>query len=168
MRSAPGLEPARTSPTPRSASSSTAPPLADVPDPIAPSTAAVLALFEHELDAVRFPDLDRATLEQLASEARSAAIDVARARAMLDAAKAELTERQERLDRAAQRALAYARVFAEGDEALSAKVDELSASSPTKSRARERSSAGEASPIKRPRKKAKAEESADLPFEGAA
>jgi multidrug efflux pump subunit AcrA (membrane-fusion protein) len=85
----------------------------------------VLDVFATTLADVRFGDVDAATLARLATEVDAAANVVAAAQATLESARAALHERQEALMLAAQRALAYARVYAEADAALSARLDAI-------------------------------------------
>ncbi|MDP9034015.1 MAG: hypothetical protein M3O50_04365 [Myxococcota bacterium] len=92
----------------------------------------VLELFETSLAGVRFPDVDAQTLGRLAAEVEAAAEAVAVAQAALDTARRALLERQDALYQQAQRGLAYARVYAENDEALSARLDAIALSRPSR------------------------------------
>jgi hypothetical protein len=85
----------------------------------------VLELFANDLAEVRFADVDAKTLEQIATNVKAAAEVVASAEVALDAARAALQERQEILLQHSQRALAYARVYAENDEAMSARLEAI-------------------------------------------
>jgi hypothetical protein len=89
--------------------------------PVAVQT--VLDLFTTALVDVRFADLDGQALARLANEVETAAGALATAQSALDAARDALQEKQDALLQQAQRALAYARVYAEADEALSAQLD---------------------------------------------
>jgi len=80
---------------------------------------AVLQLFQGPLSGVRFADVDAAGLASLVSEVEGAASAVAQQETRLNELKQTLAERQDALLLLAQRALAYARVYAEHDEALS-------------------------------------------------
>ncbi|MDP9148902.1 MAG: hypothetical protein M3O36_03025 [Myxococcota bacterium] len=93
---------------------------------------AVLELFETSLADVRFPDVDAQTLGRLAAEIEAAGQAVAVAQATLDSARHALLERQDALFQQAQRAVAYARVYAETDEALSARIDAIALSRPSR------------------------------------
>jgi hypothetical protein len=86
----------------------------------------LLDLFTTSLADVRFADVDGETLACSAAEVEVAAKAVAAAQTALDAARAGLHEKQEMLLQRAQRALAYARVYAETDEALSLELDAVS------------------------------------------
>ncbi|HEX2872948.1 MAG TPA: hypothetical protein VHP33_16920 [Polyangiaceae bacterium] len=79
---------------------------------------AVLDLFQGPLADVRFADVDAAGLANLAAAVDSAAGEVARQEAQLAELRQTLVERQDALLLLAQRAVAYARVYAEHDEAL--------------------------------------------------
>lgn len=92
---------------------------------IATPVRTVLDLFTSDLADVRFGDVDAAALASLASEVEAAAEAAAAAQALLDEARRKLEERQDALLHQAQRALAYARVYAEADAALSARIDAI-------------------------------------------
>lgn len=83
----------------------------------------LLDLFSTSLADVRFADVDGETLGRCASEVEAAAEQVASAQAALEVAREALQQKQEALLQRAQSALAYARVYAESDEALSGKLD---------------------------------------------
>jgi hypothetical protein len=113
----------------------------------------VLDLFTTSLADVRFADVDGPTLARLAAGVEAAALAVATAQAALDAARDALQERQDALLQHAQRALAYARVYAEGDAALSQQLDTVTLPRPTR-RARAEDAlvlAADVQPAPRPR-----------------
>lgn len=95
-------------------------------DPISPALQDLLKLFGQELATVKFPDLDRAVLEEAAAGVKEKAEAVARAQAALDAARQSLHESQEALLQKGQRALSYARIYAEDDAELSEKLEAIS------------------------------------------
>jgi hypothetical protein len=95
-------------------------------DPISPALQDLLKLFSQELATVKFPELDRGVLEEATERVKEKAEAVARAQAALEAARQALYESQEALLQKGQRALAYARIFAEDDAELSAKLDGIS------------------------------------------
>ena len=95
-------------------------------NPIPAPIQTVLALFTTSLADVRFADVDAEQLARLASDVEAAAETVAAAQATLDAAREALQDRQDALLHQAQRALAYARVYAESDESLSARLEAIS------------------------------------------
>lgn len=92
---------------------------------LSPPVQAVLELFQGPLVDVRFADVDAAGLASVAAEVESAAAEVARQEAQLTSLRQSLTERQEALLLLAQRALAYARVYAEHDEALTEQLGRI-------------------------------------------
>lgn len=97
----------------------------DVADPIPPSVLALLDLFSNELSDVSFPGVDRAILEQVITEVRTHTEAVAKAEAALDAARTALRESEETLSTKAQKALSYARVFAEDNPRILPKVESV-------------------------------------------
>jgi len=85
----------------------------------------VLDLFQDQLAPVTFGGLETGVLALAAENVRAAAAAVAAAEAAAEAAHAALAERQEELALKAQRALAYARIYAEDDPALLDKVEAI-------------------------------------------
>jgi hypothetical protein len=83
----------------------------------------LLDLFATSLADVRFADVDGPSLARYAAAVDAAAERVAAAQLALDAARGVLQESQDALLAQAQRALSYARVYAEGDERLSAELE---------------------------------------------
>lgn len=94
-------------------------------DPVPPLARAVIELFEEALPDVRFPDMDRHMLETAADDLRAAQVEIEQLEVELAAAKATLSGQAEQLASRAQRALAYARIFAETDASLSARVAQI-------------------------------------------
>jgi len=94
-------------------------------DPIAAPIQAILDLFAKDLADVRFANVDAKTLERIASEVKSAAGVVASAEVAFETARATLLEKQDALLQHAQHALAYARVYAENDEAMTARLETI-------------------------------------------
>lgn len=86
---------------------------------------AVLELFQGPLADVRFADVDAAGLANLAAAVDSAATEVAQQEAQLAELRQALVERQDALLLLAQRAVAYARVYAEHDEALTEQLSRI-------------------------------------------
>lgn len=82
----------------------------------------VIALYTDALSEVRFPDLDLEVLENTAADLRNALLSVERATAELDAARAAAQQHGELLEARAERALSYARVFAQGNGPLSERI----------------------------------------------
>lgn len=85
----------------------------DVPSPIPAPIQTLVALFEETLTAVNFPDVNTTVLQEASQAVVDAHTQVTRLEAELAAARAALSERQDALLGKAQRALAYARIFAE-------------------------------------------------------
>lgn len=79
---------------------------------------AVVDLFQTTLSELRFADVDGNTLAKLALEAEAKATEVEMQERRLAELRDALTEQQDALFLHAQRALAYARVYAEDDAAL--------------------------------------------------
>lgn len=94
-------------------------------DPIPPQERRVVELFRGPLQGVRFPDLDRDVLELAELEVLEAQLAFEEAERSLEAARVELAARTAALSARCDRALAYARVYAQSDEALRAEVDAL-------------------------------------------
>jgi multidrug efflux pump subunit AcrA (membrane-fusion protein) len=86
----------------------------------------LLDLFSTSLTDVRFADVDGQALARYAADVDAAAEAVPAAQSVLDSAREALQEKQDALLQQAQRALAYARVYAEGDEALGGKLEAVS------------------------------------------
>ncbi|MCY1032993.1 hypothetical protein OV207_16095 [Corallococcus sp. BB11-1] len=101
-------------------------------DSISPALRGLLELFATDLADVKFPDVDTAVLGEAAALVREKAEAVARAQAALDAARQVLNESQESLLQKGQRALAYAKVFAEDDAELGAKLEAIHLPRPTR------------------------------------
>jgi hypothetical protein len=94
-------------------------------DPIPPFAQQVLAVYAEQLPDVRFPDLDLGLLETSAAELRAAQLEAERIEAELEAARAAVRTQAELLQCRAERTLAYARVFADGDAALSERLADI-------------------------------------------
>jgi hypothetical protein len=90
---------------------------------LSPFASSVLELYAEALPDVRFPDLDLAALEALVEEVRDAQEEVDRAESELQDAKERLAARGAALHARAERALSYARIYADGNPELSARVD---------------------------------------------
>ena len=121
-------------------------------DTIDPAVADLLALFSGPLQGVRFPDVDHAILSELADTVKRSADEVEQARAMLDAAEAELEERRQALLTRAQRAMAYARIYADGNPELEGELDRIALPGPgPQSESREAAAAQAGEPERRKR-----------------
>jgi len=100
-------------------------------DPVPALAREVIDLYAEALASVRFPDLDITVLEGMSQELGAAQCEVERLEAELEAARNRLQIQADSLVARAQRALAYARVFAEGDPTLSARVAEIRGEEPS-------------------------------------
>jgi hypothetical protein len=85
---------------------------------LSPLTREVLELYASELSDVRFPDLDLASLRALAGEVHAAQEEVDRLEAEVRDARERMNERSAALHAQAERALSYARIYAEGNPKL--------------------------------------------------
>lgn len=101
---------------------------------ISPSVQAVIDLFQGPLAEVRFADVDVSALANLARAAEAAAEELAQHEARVSELKQVLADRQEALLLLAQRGLAYARVYAEADEALTEQLSRINLPKPAKPR----------------------------------
>lgn len=94
-------------------------------DPIPAAMTTLLDLFASELADVRFGELDRVSLEKSAEQVRVAAAELGRAEAAADAARALLESAREALLQKGQRALAHARIHAEGTPELEQRLQAI-------------------------------------------
>jgi len=92
---------------------------------LSPAVQAVIDLFEGPLAEVRFADVDASALLNLARATEAAAGDLAQHEAQLSELRQALADKQDALLLLAQRGLAYARVYAEHDEALSEQLSRI-------------------------------------------
>lgn len=102
-------------------------------DPIIPSVRYVLALFGSALQTVKFPDVDGDALGLQALQVEEHAATVKQLEEALHEARKRLEESQETLLQKAWRAVAYARVYADGDPQLSARLEAITFPVRTKS-----------------------------------
>jgi hypothetical protein len=85
---------------------------------LSPQIQSVLELFKGPLASVRFADIDATGLANLAAEVEAVGSEAEEQEAKLAELRQDLAQKQEALLVLAQRALAYARVYAENDEPL--------------------------------------------------
>jgi hypothetical protein len=85
----------------------------------------VLAIFDDALDDVRFPDVDGAALHAASDVVVAAHAELRRLEAAVDEARRRLDEAQDALLNKAQRAVAYARVYADGDAVLTSRLETI-------------------------------------------
>ncbi len=90
---------------------------------VPPSLQAVLELFENDLAHLKFPDLDRAVLAACAERVEAQAAALRQAEAALLATREALQDSLDALQHKCQRALAYARIYAEDDVELLGRLD---------------------------------------------
>lgn len=122
-------------------------------DPITPFAHDVLDLFHGVLSATRFPDLDRDVLDAFASRAIATQLEVEAQERALEVARVQAEEAQQQLVQRAQRALAYARVFAMGDAELEEAVAGVRAEPARLSERRDALPRREVTPVEAPRKR---------------
>jgi len=109
----------------------------EVPEGLSTVVCEVLAVFEEDLRGVRFGDLDAERLEEATARVRATQAEVDEARDLLDAALRVHEEEVARLGALADKALAYARIYAESDPALRDRLDAVAgADKPPKKRKR--------------------------------
>ena len=85
----------------------------------------VIDLYSVELAEVRFPDLDLSALLYAQTELHAAQVEVERVEAELADKRAVLEARSQALLQKAERALAYAKIYAQGDEDLVPRLAEI-------------------------------------------
>lgn len=86
----------------------------------------LMSLFSEQFPDLRFADIDNARLTQEAAKVVEAAQQTAEIEVALDAARANLTETQQVLLATGQRALAYARIYAENSPELLSRLQAIS------------------------------------------
>lgn len=94
--------------------------------PVSSQIQAVLDLFEGELAALKFPDVDSEVLNEAAEAVKKHAEALARAEQVVQGARASLQECQDQLVHKCQRAIAYARIYAEDNSELLRRIDGIS------------------------------------------
>jgi len=87
--------------------------------------AALLTMYQNELQGVRFPGVDAATLAAGRAQVITAAREVERCAAQLEAAREAQRRAREALVATGRRAQAYARVYAEDQPALRERVESV-------------------------------------------
>jgi hypothetical protein len=96
-----------------------------IDSPINSGVQAVVELFDADLGQLKFPDVDQAVLGEAVARVLGQAETVAAAEAALATAREALSDAQETLLGKCQRALAYARVYAEEDRELLRKIEAI-------------------------------------------
>lgn len=111
----------------------------ELPEGLSTVVREVLAVFEQELRGVRFGDLDAERLEEATARVRASQAEVDEARDLLDAARRVHEEEVARLSGLAEKALAYARIYADSDPALKDRLGAVAgAEKPAKKRKRKK------------------------------
>lgn len=90
---------------------------------VSESFAALMALFESELDGVAFPLVDIDILRAAAQRCEQQQLELADAERVVADARAGLAREQDELSSLIHKAVAYLRVYAADDEALAVKVN---------------------------------------------
>ena len=85
----------------------------------------VIDLYAVELVEVRFPDLDLSSLLYAQTELHAAQLEIERVEAELSQARAVWESRSQALTAKAERALAYARIYAQGDAELAPRIADI-------------------------------------------
>jgi hypothetical protein len=112
-----------------------------------PAIQAVVALFRGPLAGVRFADVDADGLTSLAAEVESASTEIEAHEAKLVELRQAMAQRHEALLGMAQQALAYARIYAENDEVLSAELAQIALPRANKPRKPTKAAASDASVV---------------------
>jgi len=147
----------------------------DMTDPIPSAVQEVVDLFVSELASLKFGDLEPTSLTAASEEVRAVAADVIRAEAALESTRAVLAEKKDALLQKAQRALAYARVYAENQPALASRLERIALPRSPRRSAKSESSHADVkvdaaietkTPLPRRRDRARGESSATLVDDG--
>jgi hypothetical protein len=125
------------------------------PESLEPSLRELVELFAGPLATLTFPGVDSRALVTLAAQVEADASELARLEATVAALRARLTDARDELLPRAQRALAYARVYADGDGSaeLAARLDALVLPRPRPARPTPGASATASPPDAAPRKR---------------
>jgi len=92
---------------------------------LSPPIQALLDLFQRELAEVRFGDIDARRLAALAADVQAASEALEAHEATTSRLRSTLSDNHELLMQQAQRALAFARIYAENDDELAAKLNQI-------------------------------------------
>jgi hypothetical protein len=124
----------------------------------------VIDLYALDLAEVRFPDLDLSALLYAQSELHAAQLEIERVEQELVQARSIWESRAQVLTQKAERALAYARIYAQGDAELAPRIADIGRRKPAASADAVSGTGGEAG-AREPRKrgrKPKAESPSEL------
>jgi ElaB/YqjD/DUF883 family membrane-anchored ribosome-binding protein len=100
-------------------------PASDLDEVLGPGLRELLAVFARDLAAVAFPDVDHQALAQQVALLGERAAEVRRVEAALAEARTRLADAHDQLVARGQRALAYARIYAEDHPALAARLEAI-------------------------------------------
>ena len=98
----------------------------DSSSPIPAPLYELMSIFSEQLPNIRFGDIDKGVLDEAMGRVEMAAQKAAEAESVLEMARAELAATQQALLTTGQRALAYARIYAEDQPALLGRLQTLS------------------------------------------
>ena len=90
----------------------------NINDPIAEPVRELLTLFKEQFSAISFPDVSYAILEESARKVSLSAAKLEEVRMQIEAAEEALSSGTEELQLKCSKALAYAKVYAEGNDEL--------------------------------------------------
>jgi hypothetical protein len=111
-------------------------PASSAQDSIPEAVSAIMALFDGRLKGVAFPGIDGVALSERVKEVESAHQALADFLASADSLRQELAQAKDRLVKDAERALAYARVYAGDDSELHESLAQIEFASPDSERRR--------------------------------
>lgn len=131
----------------------------EIEDPIPAPLQDFYALFKQDLSNVAFPDISIEVLEKLMSDVHEKTKELQDAYSLVTAAQEALEASQNELLQKAVRGLAYAKIYAEGQEELSEKLAKINL---TKTNRTTKKAASEPSEGKRSRSKKTEEQKEEL------
>lgn len=133
------------------------------PDFIPSAVMDVINLYTEELAEVKFPDVHKGLMEELVEKVQAGSERVEEARVKLEEARQDLTEQQEELKKIAEKGLAYARVFSQGNPELEEKLKNIKLGPEEKEKTRKKRKKRPVSAEKMA-SKSNGKNSAELPF----
>jgi hypothetical protein len=122
----------------------------------------VIDLYALDLADVRFPDLDLSALLYAQSELHAAQLEIERVEQELVQARAVWESRAQVLTQKAERALAYARIYAQGDAELGPRIADIGRRKPAASADAISGAGADAGAPKKRGRKPKAESPSEL------
>lgn len=94
-------------------------PIDSIEEQIPPQVQELIAVFRDKLGEITFPDVSYSVLEELIERVRERRVEFEEIKTKIDAAQEAVEEAQRELQQKCLRGLAYAKVFAEGNDELS-------------------------------------------------